>query len=234
MVKISVCIATFNGEKYIRQQLESILHQLADTDEIIISDDSSIDNTIEVIEGLNDPRIKILKNQNFENALKHSSGDIIFLSDQDDVWVENKVDVMMQHLNSYDLIVCDCYITNADLKVIEESMFKINRSGTGLLRNTVKNAYLGCCMAFNRKVLMKSLPFPKDIPMHDIWLGMVANAFYKVSFLPRKLVYYRRHDANSVQWKEGITSVYSLREKLMFRFIILKNLLLLRFKQEKD
>ena len=83
---ISVCIATYNGEKYIKEQMISILKQLSEKDEIIISDDSSTDRTIEIIENIKDSRIKILKNRkfsqpslNFENALKSSKGDIIFL-----------------------------------------------------------------------------------------------------------------------------------------------------------
>ncbi|MEK5777350.1 glycosyltransferase, partial [Acinetobacter nosocomialis] len=100
---ISVCLATYNGEKYIVEQLTSILSQLSPTDEVIISDDHSTDETLLLIKSLNDPRIKIITNElgkgytkNFENAINHSSGDYIFLSDQDDVWVENKVELMMK------------------------------------------------------------------------------------------------------------------------------------------
>ena len=91
---ISVCIATYNGEHYINQQLKSILSQLSYNDEIIISDDSSNDKTINIIESFNDKRIKLLKYQkyfnpiyNFENTLKNVSGDYIFLSDQDDNFI---------------------------------------------------------------------------------------------------------------------------------------------------
>ena len=94
---ISVCIATYNGEKYLREQLDSILPQLAESDEVIVSDDGSTDGTIDLITSLNDPRIKIVSNSgrkgyvgNFENALKHTTGDYIFLSDQDDIWYPNK------------------------------------------------------------------------------------------------------------------------------------------------
>ena len=94
---ISVCIATYNGEKYIKEQLDSILPQLKKLDEIIISDDKSKDKTLKIIKTLNDSRIKIFTNpkkgliSNFENAITKSSGDYIFLSDQDDIWHENKI-----------------------------------------------------------------------------------------------------------------------------------------------
>jgi len=118
---ISVCIATYNGEKYIREQLDSILYQLSMEDEIVIPDDGSTDKTIEIIKGINDPRIKIFYHQteknnylgtlktcflvgrNAHNALKHASGDYIFWADQDDVWLEGKVATFMQHLKKYDL-----------------------------------------------------------------------------------------------------------------------------------
>lgn len=90
---ISVCMPTYNGEKFIRIQLESILSQLGNDDEIVISDDSSTDKTVEITKSFNDSRIHLLENNTFhspiynlENALKNAKGDFIFLSDQDDEW----------------------------------------------------------------------------------------------------------------------------------------------------
>jgi len=109
-MKISVCMATYNGERYLKEQLDSILKQLSFTDEIIISDDGSQDRTIEIIESFGDSRIKLFHSTqqnliyNFENALSKASGDIIFLSDQDDIWYENKVEKSMYHLQKYGLV----------------------------------------------------------------------------------------------------------------------------------
>ena len=95
---ISVCIATYNGGKTIHTQLASILSQLGENDEVVISDDHSTDNTLDIIRAFNSPIVRIVEGPvkgspipNFENALQHSKGDIIFLADQDDKWVENKV-----------------------------------------------------------------------------------------------------------------------------------------------
>src|SRR5690606_26359089 len=99
--KISVCMATYNGENHIEEQLESILKQLKDNDEVIISDDGYSDKTIELIKGFNDPRIKLFLNSfrniilNFEFALSKATGDFIFLSDQDDIWYDNKVIIVV-------------------------------------------------------------------------------------------------------------------------------------------
>lgn len=94
-------MTTYNGEKYISVQLDSILKQLSENDEVIISDDSSTDRTVDVIKNFKDKRIKLYEDNhfhspifNFENALEKASGDIIFLSDQDDVWLDNKVKIM--------------------------------------------------------------------------------------------------------------------------------------------
>jgi glycosyltransferase involved in cell wall biosynthesis len=125
MHKISVCMATRNGEKYIKQQLSSILKQLSKNDEVIISDDSSTDNTIDIIKSFEDKRIKIYANNkfyspvyNFENALLRSTGDIIFLSDQDDIWEDKKIRVMYELLKRYDLVVSDCTIIDRKGKVL--------------------------------------------------------------------------------------------------------------------
>ncbi|MHC4583721.1 MAG: glycosyltransferase family 2 protein [Planctomycetota bacterium] len=225
-MKISVCIATYNGQRYIAAQLESILKQLSVNDEVIISDDSSTDNTIDVIKTFNDKRIKLYENNrfhnpalNFENALKETSGDIIFLSDQDDIWLDNKVKVMAKLLHSYDLVVSDCILIDEDETVLNNSYFKLRRSGPGFIHNIYKNSYLGCCIAFKRHILEKALPFPKAIPMHDMWLGMIVELFGKPYFCREQLVKYRRHSSNLSPTLRRNT--YSVGKKFKFRLILL-------------
>ena len=124
----SVCMATYNGEKYIREQLESIIPQLRDDDELVVSDDASTDSTLDIVRSYNDPRIKIFQNENhgvahnFENALRHASGDILYFADQDDVWLPGKLDKMEKFLvdGGYDTILCNCSRTDADLKIVKE------------------------------------------------------------------------------------------------------------------
>ena len=172
---ISVCMPTYNGEKFILQQLRSILSQLQQNDEIIISDDSSTDNTINIIKSFNDKRIVIWENNHFyspvfnvENALKHAKGDYIFLSDQDDIWVDKKVEKMLKYLSDYDLVISNASIIDSNENVITKSYFSWKNSGKGFWKNFYKNTYIGCNMAFNKKILELALPFPKKIAMHDI------------------------------------------------------------------
>lgn len=229
MSKISVCIATYNGSLYIKEQLDSILPQLCETDELIISDDSSTDNTIEIIKLYGDPRIVLLENQsfhsptyNFENALNNASGDYIFLCDQDDVWLSDKVESFIPLLERYDLVVSDCKIVNADLEIIEDSFFKVMKSGKGLLRNYIKNTYLGCCIAFRKEVFNYILPFPPNIPMHDIWIGMLVELNGNPFYLEKPTSLYRRHGENASY--AGEKSKNNIFFKIKYRLDLLMSL----------
>jgi glycosyltransferase involved in cell wall biosynthesis len=218
-------MATYNGEEYIYAQLESILKQLSGNDEIIISDDSSTDNTIDIIKNFKDKRIQLYEHNhfyspifNFENALRKASGDIIFLSDQDDIWLDNKIKVMAKLLLSYDLVVSDCLLIDGNGAVINESFFNLRNSKSGIIHNLIKNSYIGCCMAFSRKILEKALPFPRKIEMHDMWIGMIGQIFGKTIFCEEKLVKYRRHDGNVS--KTSQKSVNSLMKKIQIRITL--------------
>jgi glycosyltransferase involved in cell wall biosynthesis len=231
-MKISVCIATYNGEKYIDEQLMSILSQLEDDDEVIISDDSSVDHTIRLINNIGDRRVIILSNQrfgnpifNFENAIKHASGDLIFLSDQDDIWLDNKVSTMKAKFEEgYDLVVSNAIIGDAKLETVKDSYFEWRNSRSGLVKNLIKNSYLGCCMAFRKDLLIKILPFPKNIPMHDMWIGVIAEVYFKPVFIKDKLMIYRRHGENATVLTNDFKSNDSIYTKILYRIRLLSAL----------
>jgi glycosyltransferase involved in cell wall biosynthesis len=226
---ISVCMATKDGARYLTEQLDSILPQLTPNDELIISDDASTDDTVSIIQSYNDHRIKLLRNQtpkgipkNFEASLTASKGEFIFLTDQDDVWVSTKMKTMLTQLAQYDLVISDCVIVDDRLKIKTDSFFSWNNSGKGLIKNIFRNSYMGCCMAFSRALLDRALPFPKDIPMHDFWIGLIAELYFKVCFTPEILVYHRRHSTNASSTTDASSFNYS--EKLTSRYKIIKNL----------
>ena len=228
---ISVCIATYNGERYIRQQIESIVFQLNVDDEIIVSDDGSTDGTLDIVKGIDDKRIKIIEGPgrkspilNFECALKASKGDFIFLSDQDDVWKPDKVEICMKWLKTYHCVVSDAEVTDNRLKPLYPSLYAIMQVRQGRIYNTIwKNGYTGCCMAFRRNVLEASLPFPKNIPMHDIWIGNVAAYKYNVIFIPDRLIHFRRHE-NTISCN-GKGSKFTIWQQMKFRLNIIKNII---------
>jgi Glycosyltransferases involved in cell wall biogenesis len=231
---VSVCMATKNGATFIKEQLDSILPQLRDEDEIIISDDCSSDDTLTVIRTFQDPRIRLLESRSekgiarsFEASLNASHGEYIFLADQDDVWLPEKVDKMIQTLKDYDLVMSDCHLVDDNLGLNNRSFYQYNRSGKGLFRNLLKNSYMGCCMAFTKALKDRALPFPDDIPMHDFWIGLIGELYFKVHFMPDILVLHRRHASNATT--SGKKSKYSIDQKLVQRYKMIKNLFIHRY-----
>jgi glycosyltransferase involved in cell wall biosynthesis len=231
---VSVCMATKNGASFVRAQLESILPQLSEEDEVVISDDCSVDNTLEVLASFQDRRLRVLENdtvhgitRNFEKCLKVAQGDYIFLADQDDVWLPHKVEVMKSALNRFDLVMSDCRLVDDRLRTQEHSFYTLNNSGKGLFKNLIKNSYMGCCMAFTRRLRDRAVPFPVDIPIHDFWLGLVAELYFNVHFLPDILLLHRRHHSNAST--SGKSSDHSLGEQLGSRYRMIKNLFIHKY-----
>ena len=228
-------MATFNGERYIREQVDSILMQLSVKDELIISDDGSTDSTLDILEKYSDCRIHLLLATerlgvigNFERALNYAKGDIIFLADQDDVWMNEKYNIMCSYLNEYDLVVCDSIIVDSNLNVICNSFFDYFGSGPGIMKNILRSSYYGSCMAFKKELLQKSLPFPKTKEIgHDLWIGLVGELVGKVLFLRQSLIKYRRHDATMTSLNLSLNrSSRSLSEKIAGRIIMVANVCL--------
>ncbi|MDP4292524.1 MAG: glycosyltransferase family 2 protein, partial [Bacteroidota bacterium] len=240
-MRISVCMATYNGERYLQRQLDSILSQLGGNDEIIISDDSSTDRTVELIKGYRDPRIRLIEGGafkspifNLENALKRASGQFIFLADQDDVWLPGRVSHALYRLERFDIVVCNSYIVDGDEKLIHESYFDWKGCGPGFFRNLKKNSYLGCSLAFNRKIRDFVLPFPGKIAMHDIWIGMVSELIGKTYFMPQPMFLYRRHEHNftaAIHKADDQLSDFKLGYKIWYRVEILYYLMIRYFKR---
>lgn len=195
-------MATYNGERFLRAQLESILPQLGQDDEIVVQDDCSTDATLNMLEAFEDSRIRVSRNlQNLgvmrtvEKALARARGENIFLSDQDDIWLPGRVERALKLLGRYDLVVVNCRVVDETLRTVNEDFFALLGSRSGFLRNLYRNTFLGCCMSFRRGLLERALPFPHPIPMHDMWIGLVATVWGSVYFHPEPLILYRRHDA---------------------------------------
>lgn len=227
-------MATYNGEKYIEEQINSIVSQISDGDEIVISDDGSSDKTREIIAKFSkEYNIRVFENTekgvitNFENAIKNTINEIIFLCDQDDVWAKDKVSTITSLFrdNKLDLVLSDAIVVDEKLQLLFDSNFKLVGSNTGVIKNIFRNSYMGCCMAFRENLKDIILPFPKNIPMHDNWIGILAELNGKVSWTPKKLVYYRRH-------KNTITGLK--RKSIITRLIWRKNLVLQLLKRQLE
>lgn len=236
-VRISVAMASYNGVRYIGEQLESILKQLGECDEIIISDDGSSDGTVELIEKYQkqDERIHFVKGpgkgikKNVENAIKNARGSYIFLADQDDIWLEQKTEHVMRAFeqNGCSLVIHDAKVFQDENtgNIIMDSFFKFRNSGSGAMKNIIKNSYIGCCMAFKSELKEVILPIPKSIEMHDQWIGVLND--YKNNnscFLKEPLILYRRHgENNSAMTHYGIGKM--LRNRIVFCICFLMRIL---------
>ncbi len=225
---ISVCLTTYNGEKYIQEQVISILNQLNEDDEIIISDDSSQDKTISVLESINDKRIRILKDNTFkspiynlENALKEAKGDFIFIADQDDVWLPNKIKETLTCLTHDNVVMSDAILCDGNLNVKSKSLDSWRKYKSGFIRNLYMSRYLGCCMAFHKDLLKTILPFPRKLQAHDVWIGLLAELKGNLTYIPIPLIKYRRHDNNfsSASNKSKNSLLYKITYRLHFFFI---------------
>ena len=232
-------MATHNGEKFLRAQIDSILCQLEENDELIISDDGSSDKTLSIISSYADKRIRLfyyaqdaeILNQkysrsfycatkNFENALKNAKGDYIFLADQDDIWLPNRVKMMLNELDAYDCVMCNLNLIDCDDKVTKYNYFNRNPVPKNLLMYILKTRILGCCLAFKKQLLNYCLPFPKMLLSHDYWLGCIAITKFKFKYIDVPLHLYRRYDSNvsTTSSKSKNSIFYKVQYRLNFYF----------------
>jgi len=222
VLRVSVCMAIFNGERFVMDQIESVLSQLSEKDELIISDDGSIDNTVTIIRSINDPRIRLFQSQgsgvvlNFENALNQVTGDVIILCDQDDIWLPGRLKIAVNSLYNHDLVMVNYQVVDSNLNPVESNSPEISLS---FFRTFVKNGYLGCCMAFRSSILVSILPFPKGIAMHDWWIALLCLLKFDVFISDQNGILYRRHNSNASS--TGEVSQLTLRMKITIRIHLL-------------
>jgi glycosyltransferase involved in cell wall biosynthesis len=231
-MKISVCMAVRNGSNFIEEQIASILPQLGDQDEFVIVDDASTDSTIALIEDRLDKRIRILRNeqnrgvvQSFGHALEAATGEIIFLTDHDDIWRHDKVEKFLETFKTHPdvtVVMSDLVIIDATGEIVSGPKFGTRKFHQGALHNFVRNGYQGSAMAFRRSILEYCLPFPKDIPIHDVWIGLVNQFIGKTGFIPEPLLLYRRHGNNDSPDKHA-----SIMQMIRWRWTLIKDLVCL-------
>ena len=228
--KIDVLLTTYNGEKYIREQVESILNQTYKNIRLVISDDCSTDKTVEILKEYEkkDDRVVLYSQKknlgyvkNFEFLLTKVENDLYMLSDQDDVWLPEKIEKSLEKLKKE-----DADLVFGDLEVVDENLNTIFPSfGDFMLLNrkikkyihTYKVNYLyncvtGCTVLSKKKFIEKMLPFPNNSKylIHDHWLGLVVSLNGKLAYVEEKYIKYRQHGKNQV----GVKRVSHNFEKL--------------------
>lgn len=253
-LKISVALCTYNGEKYIREQLDSILKQTVLPDEIVIFDDCSTDNTVEIIKTyIRESHItwKLSVNQknlgyigNFDQAIRKCSGDIIFPSDQDDVWLENKIEKMVSifyQKPDHKLVFSNAYITDDNLNIQKSDLWKIRHlkfktpslSPYVIVKMILKTLNIhGCTMAFKRELYTYTEAIPKYWA-HDSWATVLVSLFdHSYSYaLSDKLILYRQHNSNlygakPISMLDRLNRFLNFSNNQKFKYLAIQNLLL--------
>lgn len=209
---VSVVIAVYKGNKHIAEQILSILPQLKNEDEIIVSDDrpgeiterivrkiASEDSRVIWVEGKNKGNVA-----NTVNALRHCKGDIIFFAGSEDVWLPDKVKRVLEAFSEgADLVLHNAYITDELLNITDYSLFEKISAKRGVFGNIRKNSYYMPCLAIRRKMLRKILPVPRTAPDIGQWIGLVCDIYGKVKLVDIPLVYCRVNSAEKQRFEQS-------------------------------
>ena len=201
---ISVCVATYNGEKYIREQLDSILATLNDGDEIVVSDDGSSDGTMDILRGYeeNHPLRVVMGprdgfSSNFGNAIAQARGDIVVFSDQDDIWAPNKLQVVREAFRDGQLTTLLHNMATFRNNTLQDTAEIPMGYHAGVMRNFIKSSYWGCCMAVKRDFVRRFFPFRPHCVGHDQLIGLMSEAYGKTAYIDQKLIWHRLHQTNT-------------------------------------
>lgn len=224
-MKSSIVMTTYNGEKYLEEQIKSVVKQLDSETELVISDDGSTDNTLNILRPYTShENVTLFKGpghgviQNFNSALSHTKGKYIFFCDQDDIWVDGKVKSVVKCFEDHPgtkVIVHDAFILT-EQGVTNESIFENRKAKHGVTRNILFSTYYGCCMVVDRDFLNTILPLDPDV-LYDQHIGNCAEALKCSYFLQKKLIYHREHTDN---WSQKQT----LANQVKIRIGLLKQL----------
>lgn len=218
---LSIAMCTYNGERYLPEQLESIWEQTVPVDELVVVDDGSTDSTMEILQAevLAHPCMRVVQNstsrgacRNFEYAISLCTGDYIACADQDDVWLPDKLERLLQALQNVERErgTAEPILVHSDLRVVDSALHTISDSfmaSQHLLPIptecewqilAVSNYVTGCAMMFNRALRDIALPFGEHAIMHDYYLALLAALAGTIRYVDRPTILYRQHGHNTI------------------------------------
>ena len=222
MDMVSIVMTTYNGEKYLAEQIDSILSSTHENFKLYIIDDGSQDSTMAILAGYEKQypdKIHISQNKtnmgvtlNFLNAISRMTASYIMLCDQDDVWRKDKIARTLKRMKQMEVqfgkelpvaVFTDAYVVDNKLNIIHESFFRSGRLNPGLTdlpHLLMENKLIGCTVMINQAVrrVLQSKPLPVKARFHDGWLGLIAASMGKISFIKEQTLLYRQHEANVV------------------------------------
>lgn len=206
-IRASVCMATYRGAEYVAEQIDSILEQLGPNDELIIVDDASPDETVERIRAFGDPRLTLLESaqnqgyvKSFEQGVLASSGEFVFLADQDDVWLDGRLEMMISALKSADVVATNFEVLGGGSRGAVRVLSSVD--STHYVRNLLGimvgyRPYYGCGMAMTRRQAEIFAPVPSFLTeSHDLWLAICGNVGKSMSHLDEPSLLRRLHENN--------------------------------------
>lgn len=228
---VSVAMATYNGEKFLRGQLDSIYNQTYKNIEVVVTDDCSNDGTINILEEytskyglryfINDKNLGLTKN--FEKAMSLCKGELIALADQDDIWLPSKLETLVNEIGGFTLIYSSSYLTDEENTFIDEPYITIDESEFRFRENSkqtrqliARNWVISHAMLFKQDLLQWALPIPPGFYYHDAWLAIVASKLNGIRFLNKCLMYYRRHSSSLTYKDREASKPTSLRDRLAY------------------
>lgn len=240
MENVDILLATYNGEKYLKCQLDSLLNQTHTNIRILINDDASTDRTVEILKEYEkkDSRIQVQYNkenigsaQNFENLLSKVETKYFMLCDQDDYWLPDKVEKSLNYIieQNADLVFTDIEAVDEELKTITQSVARtkgyiknINKYNDYKLVFLRNNGVTGCTIITKKELIKKYIPIPKKEPMvHDWWMALIIGQNGKISFLDEITIKYRQHTDNQVGI-QGMKNKIDSSEEFRKKYINLK------------
>lgn len=238
---IDILMATYNGEKYLNEQIHSILNQSYQNFRLIICDDHSKDGTAVILQEFADKypnKILIVNSEknlgakeNFSFLMQHAKANYIMFSDQDDLWMNEKIAKTYSemkrleriHGNNIPLLVhSDLKVVDKNCAVLGNSFWKYSNLKADKYHHTgrflIQNVVTGCTVMMNKSLNILSFPIPKESLMHDWWIGLVASTFGKIGLVHEPLIYYRQHGLNTLGAKKfGTFKFYITALKKAFR-----------------
>lgn len=231
MKTVDILLATYNGEQYIVDQIESILNQTYKNFRLIISDDCSTDNTRQIISEYvkKDKRIIVYTQkenigvvQNFEFLMKKVENEYFMFSDQDDIWKEEKIEKTLSKIEETGamLVYSDLEVVDSDLNITFESYWKLKGIYQKIKKyNNFESLYLnnfvtGCTIIARKELVEKSLPLPKTSKyvLHDYWISLIASQNGKIEYIEESLIKYRQHKNNKIGSKKRSDTIESFKE----------------------
>jgi glycosyltransferase involved in cell wall biosynthesis len=242
---VSIAMATYNGAKYIEEQLQSIIHQTYSNLEIVIVDDCSKDNTVEIVEQYQQeyPFIRLYVNEQnsgvtktFEAAIQECSGEFIAISDQDDIWELNKIEILVNEIGEHDAVYSNSLLVDASGHSLSKSFttimnMKTYYSGAPFL---LSNSVPGHTILMKQEFVQNILPFPPKM-LFDLWIGFCAAGNNGIKFVDKTLVKYRQHETNTIGTRDSKNKKKkeSIQAQFEFKLNELKTLATAPIKDER-